>query len=128
MSPESSRRTYRAVEVQSSNPADRIVTLYDHLLVNLVRADKQIRADDVSGKSRSLIKAGEIVAGLSSALDMEKGGEIAVRLEALYNYFSAEILEVNRTNDLEKLASVTAMVRELHDAWTQAAAQTKVEA
>jgi flagellar protein FliS len=113
-------KAYRAVEVQASSPGERIVFLYDQILVRLIRAEKLISAGDIAGKAENLIRANEIVLALAEILDHEKGGEIASQLESLYLYFSQTILEINRHNDLDKLKALTTMIRSLHEAWQQA--------
>lgn len=95
--------------------------LYDHLLASLRRADAQIRAGDFAGKAASLERATAILMELLSSLDHENGGELARQLAALYGFLAGEIMTIGRSLDTARLDRVTAMVAELHDAWTQAA-------
>lgn len=110
-------------EVMSASKERLIPMLYEGILKNLRRADKQIGARDIEGKSESLSKASAIVYELLGTLDYDAGGELAHRLAALYGYFSKEILEVGRTLDRRRLDALVGMVATLHGAWDEAARQ-----
>lgn len=114
---------YLEAEIMS-RPAEWLVPLlYEHLLSNLRRAEVQIEAGDMEGKATSLERAQAIVMELLSSLDAERGGEVATRLAALYAFFVDEIMTAGRSLDVVRLRRSTAMIAELHDAWTQAAEQ-----
>ncbi len=68
-------------------------------------------------------RASDIVFELLSALDREKGGELASRLAALYGYFISEISQIGRTLDQERLARLISIVASLHTSWIEAAKQ-----
>jgi flagellar protein FliS len=107
-----------------SAPKERLIPmLYEGILKNLRRADKQIGARDIEGKSESLTKAADIVYELLGTLDFEAGGELAQRLAGLYGYFAKEILDVSRTLDRQRLGALIEMVASLHGAWDEAARQ-----
>jgi flagellar protein FliS len=112
---------YRETQVMSSSPEQLVPLLYERLLVHLRRAEAQITAKDIAGKSESLGKATEIVFELLSNLSFEAGGELASRLAALYAFFINELGEVGRTMDTARLKTVTEMVGSLHTAWASAA-------
>lgn len=95
--------------------------LYEHLLINLKRMDRQIRARDFEGKAESSGKASEIVYELLSALDFDNGGDIAPRLASLYSYFLQELRTVSRTMDVGRLGQMVEMIEELHETWVEAA-------
>ena len=112
---------YRQTRVLGSSREQLVVLLYDHLLVSLRRAAMQIRAGDVDGRADSLERASDIVFELVSALDRERGGEIASRLAALYAYFIGEISGVTRKPDVPRLERLTSLVAALHESWSKAA-------
>ena len=76
-----------------------------------------IAKDDVAQRGEMLGKAISILAQLQADLDMEKGGEIAQNLEALYDYMIRQLVEVNRQNDSDKLDEVLALVHEIKAGW-----------
>lgn len=112
---------YRENAVMAASPEQLVVLLYEHLIINLKRADRQIRARDIAGKAESLTKANDIVLELLASLDFEKGGEIAQRLASLYGFFTQEISQVSRTLDTARIGQIVEMAEELHESWAQAA-------
>jgi len=116
---------YLEAKVLSSSREDLVPLLYEHLCANLRRAAAQIEAGDIEGKAASLERATAIVFELLASLDFEAGGDLAVRLAALYSFFASEISAASRTLDRQRLERVTNMVASLHEAWRQAAAKVK---
>ena len=114
-------KAYRENAVLSASPEQLVVLLYEHLIINLKRAAKQIEKNDLQAKSESLNKANDIVLELLSSLDFDKGGDIASRLASLYGFFSQEIATVSRTLDTARIAQLVEMAEELHESWAQAA-------
>lgn len=114
---------YQRNAVLSASPEQLVVLLYKHLIINLKKADRQIRAKDYAGKADSLTKANDIVLELLASLDFEKGGAIASRLASLYGFFSQEILAVGRNLDTARIAQLVEMAEELHESWSEAARQ-----
>ena len=112
---------YRQTAVTTTSKERLVPLLYEHLLINLKRADRQIRAKDLEGKAESLGRASEIVYELLSALDFDQGGEIATRLASLYAYFLQELRAVSRKLDVARLGQMTEMIEELHETWQEAA-------
>lgn len=107
---------YRETQVLSSSPEQLVPLLYERLLVLLRRAEAQIEAKDLAGKSESLAKASEIVFELLTNLSFDEGGELASRLAALYAFFINEINESGRKMDTARLRTVTEMIASLHEA------------
>ncbi len=112
---------YLETQVVSSSPEQLVPLLYQHLLVNLKKAGLQIREHDLEGKAVSLQKASAIVFELMSALDIERGGEIAMRLASLYAYFTRRISEVGRTLDESIIQELVELVGSLHESWLEVA-------
>ena len=97
--------------------------MYEHLIINLRRAEIQIEKGDLEGRSASLGKANDIVSELLCSLDREKGGEIAKSLASLYSYFAVELLNIAVSNEAGPLPRLIKVVEELHGAWVGAAEQ-----
>jgi flagellar secretion chaperone FliS len=113
---------YRNTAIVGSAPDQLIPVLYEHLLVSLKQAQKQIATGDIEGKARSVVRAREIVHELLSSLDMEAGGELSSRLASLYMFFSSEISSASRELDAARLEPISDMVASLHDSWVKAVA------
>lgn len=111
---------YRKTAVTTTSKERLVPLLYEHMLINLKRLDRQIRAKDFEGKAESCGKATEIVYELLSALDFDNGGDIAARLASLYTYFLQEIRSVSRSLDLGRLGQLVEMIEDLHETWIEA--------
>lgn len=104
--------------VSTASPHKLIVMLYDGALMAIATAMLAIERNDVSAKGASLSKAIEIIAnGLDAALDHEAGGELALRLSALYEYMTDRLLHANLHNDREALQEVTELLSGLRESW-----------
>lgn len=103
--------------VATANGVQLIQMLFDGLLESLAAARGHIENGAIEEKSRSIARAGRIVVGLQSALDFERGGELAQNLNELYSYITRRLFQVNAQNDLQALAEVQGLVRDVAEAW-----------
>jgi flagellar protein FliS len=112
---------YRNVEVASAVPyADSvqlIQMLFDGLIASLSDAEGHFERKDIKGKNESIGKANKIIIGLQSALDFEKGKELAQNLSELYDYCIRRLLKANIRNDVEGIVEVKGLMKEISDAW-----------
>ncbi|CNB21019.1 MULTISPECIES: flagellar export chaperone FliS [Yersinia] len=106
--------------VMSASPHQLIVMLFDGAQSALVRARILMSQGDIPAKGAALSKAINIIDnGLSAGLDMEKGGELAQNLSALYDYMSRRLLHANLHNDEQAINEVSALLENIADAWRQ---------
>lgn len=114
-------RAYQRVNTQTSitdaDPHKLIQLLYNGALERINMAKARMQAKDYAGKAQLINKAIEIIGGLRSFLDFEKGGELALRLEALYDYMERSLLEASARNDLGKLDEVGNLLRSVKEGW-----------
>ncbi|MCK7544828.1 flagellar export chaperone FliS [Marinobacter bryozoorum] len=114
-------QAYQRVNTQTSitdaDPHKLIQLLYNGALERINMAKAKIQQKDYSAKGQLISKAIEIVGGLRSFLDFEKGGELALRLEALYDYMERMLLEASAKNDLDKLDEVANLLRSVKEGW-----------
>lgn len=119
MSYQTSVDAYRQNSVLSMSQEELVPLMYEHLLIGLRRAAKQIRDRDIEGKAASVEKATGILYELMSSLDFEAGGEVAASLASLYSYFLKELNEASRSLNAQKLEPLIEMISSLHEAWTE---------
>lgn len=114
--------SYGEVMVESGvTEADKthlIQMLLDGLIESLTVAEGHINRKSITEKSFHLTRAGRIVIGLQSALDFEKGGDIAKNLNELYGYVTKRLLHINIKNDVEALREVRSLISQIREAWT----------
>ncbi|MDQ9170811.1 flagellar export chaperone FliS [Oxalobacteraceae bacterium R-40] len=104
--------------VVAASPHKLIVMLFDGALMALSNAQTQMKNGDVAAKGQSISKAISIIeSGLRASLDKKVGGEIALNLDALYEYMSHQLLLANLNNDLLKLKEVHELLQGLKSAW-----------
>jgi flagellar protein FliS len=114
-------QAYQRVNTQTSitdaDPHKLIQLLYDGALERINMAKARMQAKDYAGKGKLITKAIEIIGGLRSFLDFEKGGDLAVRLEGLYDYMERTLFEANAKNDPAKLDEVAELLRVIKEGW-----------
>lgn len=109
-----------AVEV--ADPHKLILLLFAGAEAAIGQARAALQMSQIAEKGAAISKAIDIISnGLKASLDREKGGEIATRLEALYDYMVARLLHANLKNDLKALEEVSGLLEEIHSAWREIA-------
>jgi flagellar secretion chaperone FliS len=104
--------------VTEADKTQLIQMLLDGLIESLTVAEGHISRKSIAEKSFHLSRAGRIVIGLQSALDFEKGGDIAKNLNELYGYVTRRLLHINIKNDVEALREVRSLISQIREAWT----------
>lgn len=113
--------SYREREVLSATPEQLVVIVYDHLLAQLARARVATDVRNVEARMETLGRARDAIAELLATLDVERGGEIAMRLGGIYAFLMSELVDESRRPSSHRLERIATMVRELRDAFAQAA-------
>lgn len=104
--------------VVASSPHKLIVMLFDGALMAIRNAGVHMKAREIEKKGNAISKAIMIVEnGLRASLDKEAGGNIALQLDALYDYIGRRLLTANLTNDQAILDEVHALLADLKGAW-----------
>ena len=105
-----------AVEV--ADPHRLILLLFAGAQAAVGSARAAMQMKQIAAKGEAISKAIDIISnGLKVSLDLENGGDIAVRLEALYDYMVLRLLQANMKNDLKALEEVSGLLEEIHSAW-----------
>jgi flagellar protein FliS len=106
--------------VLSATPAQLVTMLYDRLLLDLARAEAAQVSQDWPTASTNLVHAQDIVAELSSSLDVAAwtGGK---DLLAIYAYLSKQLIAANVGRDVERTRECANLLGPLRWAWLAAA-------
>ncbi|MES2626581.1 MAG: flagellar export chaperone FliS [Pseudomonadota bacterium] len=114
---------YQSVDVQSkvaaSNPHKLISMLLEGALKKIAIANGATKRGDLAQKGVSLSGAIRIIDSLRAALDLERGGEIADNLTALYSYMERRLLEANQKSDVAMMTEVSSLLTEIKSSWDQ---------
>lgn len=115
--------------VVAASPHKLITMLFDGALVAIAMAEKYMKAGDIKNKGESITKAILIVEnGLRSSLNKNVGGEIALNLDALYEYMGRRLFAANVENAVDALQEVHHLLEELKGAWEAIAPEAENQA
>jgi flagellar protein FliS len=104
--------------VSTSNPHQLIVLLLAGARQAILLARGGIEQKNIPLKGSAITRAIDIVLnGLRASLDLERGGEIAANLSALYDYMARRLLHANMHNDIAALDEVLGLLTEIQEAW-----------
>src|SRR5262245_47753346 len=116
-------QSYRQVATQTASPGHLVLLLYDGILRFLEQARQGFTKDDHKefneAINNNLQRAQAIINEMNQSLDMAGGGEFAVRLRALYEYFDRRLYESNVTKTQAGINEVLKHVGVLREAWAE---------
>jgi flagellar protein FliS len=118
-------QAYRHNQIETTDPADVLLLLYQGAIDALERAAEALARGDVAEKGRHILRAHDIVSEFLTSLDVQAGGELAVNLESLYLYMLERMTAANLGNELQPLRETASLLRTLQAAWQQAVAQQR---
>jgi flagellar protein FliS len=105
-------------EVIAADPHKLISMLYQGAILAIANARNGILRKNIPAKGAAISQAIQIIGeGLKASLDKKVGGELALNLDALYDYMNSRLLVANLKNDMEALDEVARLLRELKEAW-----------
>ena len=104
-------------QVEGASPHRLIQMLIDGALEKIRTAKGLIERHDIPEKVRHINWALSIIDGLQQSLDMDKGGEVAQNLNALYDYMQRRLIVANLENNPKILDEVASLLTEIKTAW-----------
>lgn len=110
---------YRKNEIATSSQGKLIIMMYEGAVKFVKMAMEGLDNNDLSKKGMYINKTHDIINELSLALDMKKGGEVAIRLETLYQFILHQLTLANIKSDRKALESIINVLVPLHEAWTE---------
>lgn len=113
-------------DVISANPHRLVAMLFDGAQFAIRTATLHIKQNDIAAKGAAISRAIDIIgSGLQASLDLEHGGEMAQRLDALYTYMVKQLLAANLQSRVETLEEVSRLLDTLQQAWKQIGSNPK---
>lgn len=95
---------------------DGAVTAIQRAIDGLELEDFGLRQETVHNQ---ITKAGAIVSQLRVALDLEAGGELAVRLFGLYGYIGDRLVQANLRKEADPLREAQRHLQVIQEAWRE---------
>lgn len=100
---------------------DILLMLYEGALSAVRIAKRGIKENNPKLKGENISRVLAILTELDCALDLEKGGDVAKNLAALYDYMIKRLTHANVKNDPDALEEVERLLCELHEGFKVAA-------
>lgn len=113
---------YQSVQVDAAvlgaSPHELIAKLLAKAIDSTIEAKRYMIDKDVANKSTHIKIAVSIISdGLRSSLDMNAGGELAEKLDALYDYMVRQLMKAHIDNDVTKLDEVASLLAGIKSGW-----------
>jgi flagellar protein FliS len=120
---QSGANAYTKVGVETgivgASPHRLIALLYEGARRHIAISRMNLKAGNVAAKGLAITKAAQIISdGLHRSLNYEKGGELAERLGAVYEYMIRRLVQANALNSEEMMIEVDTLLASLEEAWT----------
>ena len=119
MGPSKYHNQYRINEVSTSSQGRLIIMMYEGAIKFASMAIQSMDKGDIVRQGEYINKTHDIINELSLALDLKKGGEVALRLESLYQYMLSQLTLANIKSDRKSLEDVVKILSPLAEAWEQ---------
>ena len=116
----SSHASYRESAILTAPPEQLVIMLYDGCHRFLLQAIAAMRDGSPAEAGERLGRATAIIDELQCTLDLS-AGEVAQRLSGIYVFCRRHLAEGLCERDPAKLEQVDRLLRQLRDAWSQAA-------
>ena len=118
------QQTCQTEQAMTSDPATLVAMLYDKAVSCLRAAVQAIHSNEIETCWKNNHRAQEIINHLFLTLDLEKGGEVASNLEALYGYMLLRLPDVDVNNDARVAEEVIELLEPLRASWNELAASS----
>lgn len=96
--------------------------LYKGALSLLEMSISNLKNKEFESFTLTNVRAQNILSELRRSLDLERGGEVARRMEAIYTYLLTKLTESNAKRSQEGIEHVVMLLTDLSEAWQEAAA------
>ena len=120
------RNAYLAATITTASPQQLLIMLCDRLALDVERAADALRNGNPSQAHQPMLHAQEIVAELSSTLNVDLW-EGARGLASLYDYLHHELVRANIAKDLVGTEFCLGLITTLRDTWREAAGSLLAE-
>ncbi|HZW20785.1 flagellar export chaperone FliS [Noviherbaspirillum sp.] len=104
--------------VAAASPHKLVVMLFEGAMIAISSAIQHLQSGNTAAKGQAISKAITIIEnGLRASLDKKVGGDIALNLDALYEYMCSRLIIANAKNQVAVLEEVYQLLKGLKDAW-----------
>ncbi|MHC1791463.1 flagellar export chaperone FliS [Solidesulfovibrio sp.] len=125
---QSAVKTYIQTQISTTTQGDLVIMLFDAALKFLHQAKEKMAERNYAQKGILISKALDILSELQGSLNVNKGGELAERLQKLYFFCSSRLLTANLKMDVDKVDEVVGILTGLRGAFSEANAMVTTKA
>lgn len=115
-------KQYQKNEVETATPEKILILLYDGAIQFLNKAKIAMEQKNIPEIHNNIIGCENIILEFINTVDVENGGDFALRIKALYEYFYNTLVQANLKKDVTKVDEILKHLIELRATWKQAIA------
>jgi flagellar protein FliS len=112
-------KRYQQTQVETANPLDLIIMLYDGAIKFLNRAKTAIEEKNIEAAHNAIQRTHRIIDELNFSLNMEAGGEVAANLRRFYQYIDGELTKANLKKDQRIIDNIIRLLTEMKSSWVE---------
>jgi len=116
-------QAYKGNQIEGAGPLGLVILTYDALNRALGRAQLAIESGDFNQEGEHTGRALEAIIELSSSLNVEEGGDVAIGLARLYAYMVNTLTENMCSGSAKGVEEVMSLAQTLRDGWQELADQ-----
>jgi flagellar secretion chaperone FliS len=106
-------------QVSGQNPVRLVILLYEQLIDDLRRCVVALQSNEIEKRTVEMGHALLVLGHLQSALDLEKGGDVALNLERFYTLLRSSLLEAQAHASAAPLQEQISHLISLREAWLE---------
>ena len=110
---------YHNNSISTSSQGRLVMMMYEGAIRFVTMAMTCMDQKDAPGQGKNIQKTYDIVNELSLALNMDAGGEVARKLDNLYQFILKQLTQANIQSDKKALESVLKILSTLKEGWDQ---------
>jgi flagellar protein FliS len=110
---------YRKAALQHASTVGLVIALCDTLIGNLCRAAAALERNDIQGRCAELVHGFNVLQQLELMVDMQNGGETAIRLRRFYAYLRNQMLAAQFKLAPDILYELVKSLIKVREAWQQ---------
>jgi flagellar protein FliS len=110
---------YRRSATQHATVVGLVIALHDTLIGDLQRAAAAMEQDDIETRCNELIHGFQVLTQLDAMVDMNNGGEAAVKIRRFYSHIRGQMLTAQFKLDPQMLYAQVDAILTVREAWEQ---------
>jgi flagellar secretion chaperone FliS len=114
---------YQQIQIEAQH-ADasrhKLVNLMlSRIIARLTAAQAAISQKNINNRNNEINSTIDIIAALKSALDVDRGGDLAGNLFDLYTYAETSLMDANKDSSMTKIQEIKNIFIQIQEAWDQ---------